>query len=518
MVRVEVMAALLVDHPSQSLVAFVLSGLRRGFSIGFVGPVTPGREAPNHSAVIRRSLVTAAVIRELRAGFLAGPFVRPPFPEFHCSPVGAADKPDGSARLLLDLSSPRGDSINEGIDAEVFAVQYSSFDDAVVVLRRLGRGAYMAKFDLKNAFRLCPVRRADWPLLCFLWESSYFVHVALPFGSRSSPSIFNRFAQVLWWLLSAVGSVGNLIHYLDDFFFASANVGVARHDFAAALALCAHLGVPLSPEKCLPPARRMVFLGILLDAERMVASLPPERFAALSVLLADWVARSSCSKRELLSLIGSLSFACKVVPAGRLFLRRLIDFSMTLPGLSAVAVLPAEARLDVQWWVDFLPTWDGSSVFPAPPVDSIQLQLYTDASDVGMGGFFGRWWFSTPWSSFFAERPIHVRELVAVATALFLWGDHLRDRQVVLFSDSSAVVAVWQKGSTRDPLCMRIIREVFFFLAGRNIRLCMQHVSGLLNCKADALSRLQVLRFRHLHPCADDGPTPVPPHLWASYV
>ena len=116
--------------------------------------------------------------------------------------------------------------------------------------------------------------------------------------------------------------------------------------------------------------------------------------------------------------------------------------------------------------MDFLPTWDGSSVIPAPPVDSIQLQLYTDASVVGMGGSFGRWWFSASWPHFFAVRPIHVRELVAVATALYLWGDHLRDRQVVLFSDSRAVVDVWQRGSTRDPLCMRIIRELFFFFGG----------------------------------------------------
>ena len=106
---------------------------------------------------------------------------------------------------------------------------------------------------------------------------------------------------------------------------------------------------------------------------------------------------------------------------------------------------------------------------------------------------------------------------MAVATALYVWGDTIRDRQVVLFSDSRAVVDIWQKGSTKDPLCMRIIRGVFLFLAGRNVRLTMQHVLGLLNRKADALSRFQVLLFRRLHPCADDDPTPVPPHLWAAY-
>ena len=77
-----------------------------------------------------------------------------------------------------------------------------------------------------------------------------------------------------------------------------------------------------------------------------------------------------------------------MVPSGQLFLRRLIDLSPSLPSLGTVSVLSSEALLDIRWWLDFLPTWDGSSVIPQPPVTSIQLQLYTDASDVGMGVFF----------------------------------------------------------------------------------------------------------------------------------
>ena len=72
MVRVELMAELLVGHPSPSLVEFVLSGLRRGFSIGFVGLITPGREAPNHSAVLRRPLVTLMLSANCEPGFSLG--------------------------------------------------------------------------------------------------------------------------------------------------------------------------------------------------------------------------------------------------------------------------------------------------------------------------------------------------------------------------------------------------------------------------------------------------------------
>lgn len=36
-------------------------------------------------------------------------------------------------------------------------MQYSTFEDALVILRKMGRGALMAKTDIKSAFRLLPV-------------------------------------------------------------------------------------------------------------------------------------------------------------------------------------------------------------------------------------------------------------------------------------------------------------------------------------------------------------------------
>ena len=57
--------------------------------------------------------------------------------------------------------------MNEGIPREEFSVRYSSFDEAVVLVRSFGKGAFMAKLDIKHAFRLCPVRVDQWSLLGF---------------------------------------------------------------------------------------------------------------------------------------------------------------------------------------------------------------------------------------------------------------------------------------------------------------------------------------------------------------
>ena len=53
----------------------------------------------------------------------------------------------------------------------------------------------MGKVDIKHAFRICPVQPDQWPLLCFQWLGEYYTDTRLPFGSRSSPFIFNTFCH-----------------------------------------------------------------------------------------------------------------------------------------------------------------------------------------------------------------------------------------------------------------------------------------------------------------------------------
>ena len=84
---------------------------------------------------------------------------------------------------------------------------------------------------------------------------------------------------------------------------------------------CNLLGVPLAFEKQEGPATSLVFLGILLDSVSQTLSLPIRKLEEVRELLRTWLARRSCSRTELQSLIGSLMFASKCVPAGRLFTR-----------------------------------------------------------------------------------------------------------------------------------------------------------------------------------------------------
>ena len=86
--------------------------------------------------------------------------------------------------------------------------------------------------------------------------------------------------------------------------------------------ICSTIGIPLSGEKPFPPSTVMEYMGITLDADLMEARLPDKTVQKMCQLLLDFSTQSSCTLKELLSLIGLLNFACSVVRLGRAFLRR----------------------------------------------------------------------------------------------------------------------------------------------------------------------------------------------------
>ena len=118
--------------------------------------------------------------------------------------------------LILDLSSPEGRSVNDGIQPALCSLSYVSIDDAARAVAKAGRGALLAKVDIKSAYRIVEVHPEDRPLLGMLWDGGLFIDSVLPFGLRSAPKIFTALADALEWIVRQAG-VETVFHYLDDF-------------------------------------------------------------------------------------------------------------------------------------------------------------------------------------------------------------------------------------------------------------------------------------------------------------
>ena len=136
----------------------------------------------------------------------------------------------------------------------------------------------MAKFDVKAAYRNIAVHPAERYLLGMKWRGQQYVDLALPFGLRSAPYIFNAVAEAVEWILVYSYKVSDLLHYLDDFISASPpDSPQCAQNLSTSLAVCKRLGLPLHPGKCVGPTPLLTVLGIELDSVAQVACLPAEK-------------------------------------------------------------------------------------------------------------------------------------------------------------------------------------------------------------------------------------------------
>ena len=141
-----------------SVVQLLSHGFNYGFPLHYEGPQDSSRATNLLSAIQNPEAVDAKIDKELAAHRLAGPFSSPPFPHFRISPLGLVPKKtEGEFRLIHHLSFPLGASLNDGISSEFTSVSYATVEDAIRTIKNVGHGCFMAKTDIKNAFRIIPI-------------------------------------------------------------------------------------------------------------------------------------------------------------------------------------------------------------------------------------------------------------------------------------------------------------------------------------------------------------------------
>jgi len=192
----------LLPHPYQQFRSYIIQGISSGFRIGFdrshqVHPASSNLPSSNNSIIQEYLEREVALSRmwEFPSQFS--------FPGIQLSPLGVIPKKNkpGKWRLITDLSSPQGCSVNDGISSELSSINYTSVDHLASLVMSLGRGSLLVKADIQEAYHIVPVHPQDQPLLSVQWNGSILMDKMLPFGLRSAPKIFSAIADGLQWIL-----------------------------------------------------------------------------------------------------------------------------------------------------------------------------------------------------------------------------------------------------------------------------------------------------------------------------
>lgn len=405
------------------------------------------------------------------------------------SALAAIPKDDGTVRLIHDGSKPLGEAMNDYSQPD--SVKFQTLQDACKLAKPF---YYCAKIDLQAAYRSVPIHQDDYIATGLQWqfqgdtEPTFLFDSRLPFGSNKGPSHFHRLSQAIRRCMVRKGFKG-VVAYIDDFFIAAPTYAECQKWMDVLIKLLRKLGFLISWKKVVGPTQRITFLGVEIDTTRSTLSLGGDKLRRLQQQLQLFCARKRATKQQLQSLAGSLNWACQAIRGGKFFLRRILDTLQPLQQQRHKARLSAEFKSDVQWWLAFLHTFNGTVYYQASAFEHV----HVDACNVAAGSFWqGKWNYTVFDCDMPAASSLHInlKEICAVVRAVENWAHLWEGKTVVIHTDSTVTKSVINKGWSRNAYINSLLRRTAWVCAKLNCKLRAVHVSGAINILPDTLSRL----------------------------
>ena len=188
--------------------------------------------------------------------------------------------------------------------------------------------------------------------------------------------------------------VDSVIHYLDDYLFVAPLIRGTWEGTTTSHSRVSATGSETVTEEAGRLNRQFGLPGAATGHNQIRGQVTRGQDTRLKQLLLEWRQKCTCTKRELLSLLKVLHYACQVVRPGRTFLRRIIELSKMVKLPHHHIWLNADFRSDLE----FLPRWNGVGLLQSLYSRPTTRLVASDASGSwGCGTFSSGWWFQFPW-------------------------------------------------------------------------------------------------------------------------
>lgn len=494
---------------------FILDGFTNGFSLGV--QKNP-RVRPCSKILPVKEKLIVKIDDEVEKGRVVGPFRVPPMRALMISPVCAIPKDNSEkVRMILNLSDPKGYSVNDNIPATATTVSFCTVTEVVRWIRQDSPHStcFLAKADLTDAYRLAPIVKKDWQFLGMRVGEDIYIDRCLPMGASSSCQTFQRISDAITWMAMTSCPVQcTIFNYLDDFLFVAKDQLICGQALEHFEKLCNDLGIPLSHHKTVRPTDRIIFLGLGIDTKDRVLFIPDKKARKTLVSLRLFLNHTKPRVGDWQCILGKLSHLTQVVAAGRPYLSSVYG---SLRGIMSQhrhkrRHLNREAREDLGVWVDFLEELPPTRCFRMLDNTSASFSIYTDAStSIGFGCVFSKTWFAGNWPSRqWHGYNIAVLELYPVYAALHSWAEQLADSTVAIYTDNDSLVHMLNKLYTKDKKIRQLLKPVASLCLTHNIYILARHIPGKDNIGPDLLSRGKIPEFLARFPAMNKVSVEIP--------
>jgi len=521
--------------------------LQDGANIGCEGDARAASRSKNSASALQYGRqVTDAIATWIKKGFVRGPVDIDAVPSSaKVNGIMVRPKPDGSVRVILNMSAPAGRSVNDGISASKFPAVMSSTTKWLRVLKEVGRNCSIMKIDWSDAYKHVPVRAEDLPLQWFSWLGKAFQELCLIFGTSSSVGLYDQVAKLVLSIVIALCRMPAewICQHLDDVCAAAPHGSDMLRRFENTYRKVAdQVGVRLAPtddpEKAFSACTEGTVLGVRYNTVNWTWAIPQDKLIRVVNQIEMAMAVDHIEQKEMASICGRILHYAPLIPAGRFNLDHIIRGCHESEDKKYKVEMTPNIKRQLHFWRTLLVVCHEESNIPDP--DHIMpvwaLNVYTDAAGGsaekpgrGCGVICEDSWAFIQWPAGInygskdadgkkIGRKLSALELVGPLMAVAAGHARCRGKQVKIWVDNIGSVQIWKKGySTSCRLSMTLVKAISTVAAsiGCRVEICkIRRCSDTGAMMADALSKAEFQKFYKL---ADEkgwelleDPLPVP--------
>ncbi|GKT29468.1 Transposon Tf2-6 polyprotein, partial [Aduncisulcus paluster] len=323
--------------------------------------------------------------------------------------------------------------------------------------------------DLRKGFHQIPLTTEAAKLTAFRTPQGIFQYNSMPFGLVNAPSYFQQvMTDVFQGLLGK-----HCIVYIDDIIVFGKNIKAFIQSLVLVLERINLYSLSLNRDKCYLGMRQIEFLGFLISEEGRTIS--PDRVVAIRKI------PSPRSKKEVRSFLGLVNFVRDFIPQCASVCHDLY----TLTEKDAEFLWTSAHQQSFEKIKELV----AGSATLAFPTGEGELRLFTDASDVGIGGVLVQVSDTTRPIAFVSKAlnptqrrwSVYEKEGWAIIYCIKKLDYYLRGRKFTLFTDHRNLTFLERGDNAKITRWMMFLMDYSFTIV---------HVSGANNGAADCLSRL----------------------------
>ena len=448
--------------------------------------------------------VYKAINKELRAGTM---FIDNKIQPLLITPIFLKDESD-KIRPIYDYSFTFDgiNSLNSLIPTHDKGVEFNLLTDLVQFIDNDGKNKYMGKNDGSAFFRQIPLKPKEWRLAVYCIDGNYIVDTRMPWGTARAPKIAHYLSLAIEYIAYKYipRSMGTCIFsYVDDHIFAAATQLQVLYIHIIYIKICQKAGIKLKHSKTVLAEQVIIGLGFEFDLINRTISVPQTKVTKYLKNFKQILQQTRATAKQLQSTTGKMQHVQLVLWPLRVYCRHI--YNAIPPYKSEKQIVPITQKIKncIKAWIKFMPLIKGvklQTILKQPT--TYTHTTTTDGSDIGYGGFSGKYWFYDKYYSSEVnpnnEYNIRDRELYPILTLFNTLGPIFTGANIRIMCDNQNAVQALTNKDIRNNKSQDMLIEICELAMKYKFRFYAFYIKSSENILADALSRLKIQTFKQL--------------------